>query len=140
MFITALTGANGSRIESPATGCRVNDGKAALNTAKSRPTSQSAVSIASFQLVGSTVPNHQSIFSLSALRASIRSATENFRITEERFREQLTTNTEVLDAQTLLSQARNNYNTALTQYNVAEARLRRAMGGGLPEGVEPPRC
>ncbi len=71
--------------------------------------------------------------------ASIRSATENFRITEERFREQLTTNTEVLDAQTLLTQARNNYFTALTSYNVAEARLRRAMGGGVPEGVEPPR-
>ncbi|CAO0824605.1 outer membrane protein [Desulfarculales bacterium] len=70
--------------------------------------------------------------------ASIRSAIENFRITEARFKEQLTTNTEVLDAQTLLTQARNNYFTALTQYNVAEARLRRAMGGGVPEGVEPP--
>lgn len=72
-------------------------------------------------------------------QAAIRSAVENYRITEERFKEQLTTNTEVLDAQTLLSQARNNLNTALTQYNVSEARLRRAMGNGVPEGVEPPR-
>ena len=68
-------------------------------------------------------------------KASIRSATENFRITEERFREQLATNTDVLDAQTLLTQAQNNYYSALTLYNVAEARLRRAMGDGVPDGV-----
>lgn len=82
---------------------------------------------------------HDSQKNIGTAEASIRSAVENFRITQERFKEQLTTNTEVLDAQTLLTQARNNYFTALTQYNVAEARLRRAMGGGVPEGVEPPR-
>lgn len=75
---------------------------------------------------------------ISTAEASIRSATENYRITEERFREQLSTNTDVLDAQTLLTQARENYYTALADYNVAEARLRRAMGAGVPEGVTPP--
>jgi outer membrane protein TolC len=67
---------------------------------------------------------------------SIASAQENFRITQERFKEQLTTNTEVLDAQTLLTKARNNYFTALTLFNVAEAGLLRSMGRGLPEGLE----
>jgi outer membrane protein TolC len=65
---------------------------------------------------------------------AIASAEENFRITQERFKEHLTTNTEVLDAQTLLTNALDNYYTALTQFNVAEAGLLRAMGLGLPEG------
>ncbi len=61
-------------------------------------------------------------------KTSIEQAKENYRITMERYKEQLTTNTELLDAQTLLTQAQNNYFTALTVYNVAEARLWRAMG------------
>jgi outer membrane protein len=61
-------------------------------------------------------------------KASIEQAKENYRITMERYKEQLTTNTELLDAQILLTQAQNNYFTALTVYNVAEARLWRAMG------------
>ncbi|KIX13426.1 TolC family protein [Dethiosulfatarculus sandiegensis] len=61
----------------------------------------------------------------------VEQAKENYRITEERFKEQLTTNTEVLDAQTLLTQAQENYYSALTTYNLAGARLQRAMGVGL---------
>ena len=61
-------------------------------------------------------------------KTSIEQAKENYRITMERYKEQLTTNTELLDAQTLLTQAQNNYFTALSVYNVAEARLWRAMG------------
>jgi len=81
---------------------------------------------------------HDAEKNIATAKASIRSAQENYRITLERFKEQLTTNTEVLDAQTLLTQAQNNYYTALTVYNIAEARLRRAMGGGLPDGVALP--
>ncbi len=81
---------------------------------------------------------HDAQKNITTAKASIRSAQENHRITQERFKEQLTTNTEVLDAQTLLTQAQNNYYTALTVYNIAEARLRRAMGGGLPPGQEMP--
>lgn len=62
----------------------------------------------------------------------VQQAKENYRITFERYQEQLTTNTEVLDAQVLLTQANTNYYNALTIFNVAEARLRRAMGTGLP--------
>ncbi|MEW5914160.1 MAG: TolC family protein [Thermodesulfobacteriota bacterium] len=61
----------------------------------------------------------------------IKQAEENYRITFERYREQLTTNTELLDAQLLLSRARNNYYNALAVFNVAEARLQRSMGRGL---------
>ena len=65
---------------------------------------------------------------IETAHTSITHAEENFRITNERFKEQLTTNTEVLDAQILLTQAQNNYYTALTTFKVAEARLVRAMG------------
>ena len=81
---------------------------------------------------------HDAQKNITTAKASIRSAQENYRITQERFKEQLTTNTEVLDAQTLLTQAQNNYFNSLTVYNIAEARLRRSMGGGLPRGLEMP--
>lgn len=69
-----------------------------------------------------------------AANAAVTSAQENYRITNERFKEQLTTNTELLDAQTLLTQARNDYLSALSVYNIAWASLERAMGKGMPAG------
>jgi len=62
-----------------------------------------------------------------AKRAVVQ-AQENFRMSEERYRAQVTTSTEVLDAQTLLTKSQVNYFTALTDYNKAQARLRKAMG------------
>lgn len=59
---------------------------------------------------------------------SVESAEENFRISGERYREQVATATEVLDAQTRLTEARTNYTSALAVFNVAQARLIRAMG------------
>ncbi|MBW1795677.1 MAG: TolC family protein [Deltaproteobacteria bacterium] len=61
-------------------------------------------------------------------KKSVESAEENFRISKERYREQVATATEVLDAQTRLTQARTNYTNALVEFNVARARLIRAMG------------
>lgn len=59
---------------------------------------------------------------------SVESAEENFRISGERYREQVAAATEVLDAQTRLTEARTNYTSALAVFNVARARLIRAMG------------
>lgn len=64
-------------------------------------------------------------------KTAVTQAKENYRITNERYKEQLTTNTELLDAQTLLTQAQNNYYTAQGTYNIAKARLLRAMGRGV---------
>ncbi len=68
---------------------------------------------------------------ITTATTGVKQAEENYRITFERYREQLTTNTELLDAQVLLAQARNNYYNALAVFNIAEARLQRAMGRGL---------
>jgi outer membrane protein TolC len=66
---------------------------------------------------------------IQVAETALSQAEENFRISEERYKGQVATSTEVLDALTLLTQARTNYHTALSDYNVAKARLQRAIGG-----------
>ena len=61
-------------------------------------------------------------------RTAITQAEENFRLNKELYNEQMATTTEVLDAQTLLTQSQNNYYNALNDYHIAKARLERAMG------------
>jgi outer membrane protein len=58
----------------------------------------------------------------------IEQAEENFRISEERYKERIATSTEVLEAQTLLTKAKSEYANALGDYNINYARLQRAMG------------
>jgi outer membrane protein TolC len=62
-----------------------------------------------------------------ALKA-IEQAQENFRINEERYREQVSTSTDVLDAQTLLTRAKSDHANALSEYSISHVRLERAMG------------
>ena len=62
----------------------------------------------------------------------IEQAEENFRISEERYKERVGTSTEVLDAQTLLTRAKSEYANALGDYNINYARLQRAIGNIWP--------
>jgi outer membrane protein len=59
---------------------------------------------------------------------SIEQADENLRIYQERYRVQVATSKDVLDAQTLLVRARADYYDALGDYQIALARLERSMG------------
>jgi outer membrane protein len=59
---------------------------------------------------------------------AVKQGEENLRVNEERYKAQVTTITDLLDAQTLLAQARVNYYRALYDHNLAKARLERAMG------------
>jgi outer membrane protein len=63
---------------------------------------------------------------------SIEQAEENVRMNEERYKYQVSTATDVLDAVTLLAQALVNYYSALSDFNVAKARLDRATGRMYP--------
>jgi len=65
---------------------------------------------------------------IQVTRTAIAQAEENFRINEERYKQQVATSTDVLDAQTLLTRARSNYFNALSDYNISWAKLERAMG------------
>ncbi len=82
----------------------------------------------------------ESQINIQTATTGVKQAEENYRVTFERYKEELTTNTELLDAQLLLAQARNNYYNALAVFNIAEARLQRAMGRGLaPKAYKPPK-
>ena len=65
---------------------------------------------------------------IGVAQKAIEQAEENFRISEVRFREQVSTTLELFDAQTLLSQAKVNYYRALYGFQIAAARLQKAMG------------
>ncbi len=69
---------------------------------------------------------------ISVSQTLIEQAEENFRISEERYKERIATSTEVLDAQTLLTRAKSEYANALGDYNINYARLQRAMGNIWP--------
>jgi outer membrane protein TolC len=69
---------------------------------------------------------------LSVAEKAIEQAEENLRMNEERYKYQVATQTDVLDAVTLLAQARVNYYGALSDFNIAKAQLERAMGRMYP--------
>jgi len=66
-------------------------------------------------------------------QGAIGQAEENLRITREMYKEGAATTTDVLDAQTLLTQAKTNYYQALYDYHLALAKLQKAMGGNKYE-------
>ncbi|MEN8244735.1 MAG: TolC family protein [Thermodesulfobacteriota bacterium] len=70
---------------------------------------------------------------IATVETSIEQAKENFRINEERYKEQVATSTDVLIAQTLLSRTMTNYYSALYEYKIAKASLYRAMGQEVME-------
>ncbi len=61
---------------------------------------------------------------------AVLSAQESYRTTKERYREGVGTNTDVLEAETALATAEANRYRALFDYDVAVARLDKAMGMG----------
>ncbi|MCK4468723.1 MAG: TolC family protein, partial [Desulfobacterales bacterium] len=65
---------------------------------------------------------------IMAVKKAIEQAKENFRISEERYKEQMDTSTDVLDAQTLLSRTMTNYYNALYDLKISKAYLYWAMG------------
>lgn len=65
---------------------------------------------------------------IPATRKAVEQGEENLRVNQERYKAQVTTITEVLDAQTLLTQAKVNYYTALYNHHLAKAKLQRALG------------
>lgn len=65
---------------------------------------------------------------IPAAKKAVEQGEENLRVSSERYKAQVTTSTEVLDAQTLLTQARVNYYSALYDHHLAKAALLRAIG------------
>lgn len=66
---------------------------------------------------------------------AIEQAEENFRINTERYREQVATSTDVIDAETLLTETKSDYFNALSDYNIALSRLERSVGIVYPDSI-----
>ncbi len=65
---------------------------------------------------------------IQTVETAITQARENHRISQEQYKQQVGTSTDVLDARTLLSKTMTNYYNALYDYEIAKAALARAMG------------
>lgn len=65
---------------------------------------------------------------IGVAQKAIGQAEENLRITKEMYKKGTATSTDVLDAQTLLTQAKTNYYQTLYDYNLAFAKLQKAIG------------
>lgn len=61
-------------------------------------------------------------------KQAVAQARESFRISTERYKEQVATSTDVLDAQTLLTRTMSSYYRALYDFMISKASLFRAMG------------
>jgi outer membrane protein len=65
---------------------------------------------------------------IKTVETAIEQAKENFRINQERYKEQIATQTDVLVAQTLLTRTMTNYYNALYRFKISKAKLYRAIG------------
>ncbi len=66
-------------------------------------------------------------------KKAIEQARENFRVSTERYREQVGTATDVIDAETILTMAWTHYYQYLGDLGIARARLERAMAVGTAD-------
>jgi len=66
---------------------------------------------------------------VNVARVAIEQAVESNRTTNDKYRNGLATSSEVLDASVALLQARTNLSGALVEYELASARMTRAIGG-----------
>jgi len=66
---------------------------------------------------------------ISVARENATQAEENYRVTNEKFKEGLATNTDLLDAEVLLVTAKTSYSNLVIAYMVARADHERATGG-----------
>jgi outer membrane protein len=69
-----------------------------------------------------------SFTNIDTARVAVEQAKENFRMNQLRYREQLATNTDVLDARRLLSETEYQYYASLYEYNILLAGLARSAG------------
>jgi outer membrane protein TolC len=60
---------------------------------------------------------------------TVSQAEENYRVTDDRFKQGLTLNSELLDAETALVQAKTNYAQSIVDYELAKAQMKRSTGG-----------
>ncbi|HTX19571.1 MAG TPA: TolC family protein [Bacteroidota bacterium] len=71
---------------------------------------------------------HRAKERIDVAQTEVSQAEENYRVTDAKFKQGLALNTDLLDAEVALLQAKTNYTQSLVDYEVAEAGLERAIG------------
>ena len=79
----------------------------------------------------------ESMQMVEVLRKSLEQSMENYRVNKIRYREQLGSATDVLDAQRLLTETKSSYISSLKTYLTAMAALDAAVGKGEPHIEQP---
>lgn len=124
--------ANWNIFDNGVTSARIHSAQAALasaeeNAAEIREQVQLEVQSAYLTL-------HAAEKNISTTQIAISSAEEDFKIAQVRYAAGVGTNLDVMDASDKLTQAKNNYYTALYTYNTARASLNKAMG--MPVSID----
>jgi len=71
---------------------------------------------------------HRAQERIGVAEQGVRQAEENYRVTDAKFKQGLAVNTDLLDAEVALLQARTSYTESLVDYQLAEAALARSVG------------
>lgn len=71
---------------------------------------------------------HQAGERVAVARSAVSQGEENYRITDEKFKSGLALNSDLLDAEVALMQAKWNYIQSMVDHELADARLRKAVG------------
>ncbi|HTP79753.1 MAG TPA: TolC family protein [Bacteroidota bacterium] len=71
---------------------------------------------------------HRAQERIGVAEQEVRQAEENYRVTDAKFKQGLAVNTDLLDAEVALLQARTSYTESLVDYQLAEAALARSVG------------
>lgn len=108
--------------------------KAAISKAESdsnnaRSTREQVVKAVALDTQQSYLSMAESRERINAAEKALEQATEAMRLADVRFKSGLSTQVEVLDAQTALTAAETNHVNALYDYQIAQARLEHAVGG-----------
>ncbi len=82
----------------------------------------------SMEVTSSFLSLKKSKESIELATKGVKQAEENYRITNEKFKAGLASNTDLLDAEVALLQAKTNHTTSLVDFELAQARLEKSLG------------
>ena len=106
--------------------------KAKRNLAKAEEKAKAVCDGISLEVKAAFLAIQEAVERIHVARQAVAQAEENLRLINNKYRQSVATSTDVLDAETLRTRSKQNYYTALYDYNVATAQLESAAGIEIP--------
>ena len=91
----------------------------------------------SLQVKAAFLAIHEAKDRIGVAKEAVAQAEENLRLMNNKYRQNVVTSIDVIDAETLLTRSKQNYYTALYDYIVALARVENATGANLKDKESP---